>query len=404
MKKRKRKNRNKKRKLNFKSLLVTLVAVAVVLVLASLELYWAEKREKEIFNKPQEVTPLVIEEIDTRHEQPNDSAIDLALEEEYNKQLTASLGNDYEAYKKLAALYLKEKRYEEGVNLVENIKLMNPRRVISIKKDFYKTYGDSLFEDKQFLESIEAYDKAIIYRKRFDKNLPLDEIKGNMFEAYIELSLQEVQSGEYGSAINYLNTALNYKNAAEVYYKLAILYMNIDLKKSLQYFEATKKLDPNIINYNLYMNAVVRLKHQAKSPAEISLYQIKENNLKRYINQIKIEPQEFTVTFKKPKTTKKWYSKNKKVDVDFIVKNNSEFITRQLFFQIDVTVDSNNVLSQEIQVASKIENIPIDGESTAKTISFEVPKKCKSANIKILGTKNHKIPLEEIITQNITFD
>lgn len=404
MKKRKRKNRNKKRNLNFKSLLLTLIAIAVVLVLVFLELYWAEKGEREFLKKSQEVTSLEIEEIDTKNQQQNDSAVNAALEEEYNKQLTASLGKDYETYKKLANLYLREGRYEEGVDLVENIKLMSPRKIISIKKDFYKTYGDILFEDRQFLESIEAYDKAMIYRKRFDKKLPLDEIKDNVFEAYIELSLQEVQSGEYSSAINYLNTALNYKRAAEIYYKLALLYMNIDLKKALQYFEATKKLDPNIINYNLYMNTLVRLKHQAKSPAEISLYQIKENNLKRYVNQIKIEPNEFTVTFKKPKTTKKWYSKNKKVDVDFVVKSNSEFITRQLFFQIEVLTESNIVLSQEIQVASKIENIPIEGDSTIKTISFEVPKKCKSANIKILGTKNHKVPSEEIITQNITFD
>ena len=370
-------------------------------------------------NKPEKFTPeetkkvqlleesikLEKQEIKNITQQPIPQKDDFRkLEKQYKKAITQTQGRLREPIEKLADLYLTHHKYEKAVTTIESVKYLSRRITLQMKCKFYQKYATLLFENKNYKEALTAYEKTIYYKKRLNKKIEIKEIKENLVKTYIALSQEAVNNGDTDNAINYIHNAMIYEKTPELFYNLAILYMNKDLKTSIDYFEIVRRKDPLIVNYELYFKALKSAQEMAleqKDDASAAIYATKYRMVKQFTKNIFLMPNEIKIVQDETQSKKKFFSGKINVNQKFMLKNIGDNNISHLYMNVEV-FDNEVLIYQNYTKIIKDDEPLLEKCSKDIVVEFVVPK-AKTHNVvcKIYLTKNKKVPMKEFISAKL---
>ncbi len=404
------------------TLIAILIAIGVVQLFLFLHIRHGAFVVSHKITLKKEVKTEVIEQlIDEEKNDPQNYIINLNLaeiykqnknyaeaEKEYLKAIKKTNGRNTEIIMKLAVLYIEQEQYDKAVALIEGASALSQKRSIKLKNDFYKIYADKLFEAKKYREAIDAYYKTIYYRSKVQKKPNISDILNNMMDTYIALSREAIDDKNFDAALNYINNALVYKQTPELYYKLAILYMNKDLKKSVEYFEKTRLLNPSLINFKLYEKALFELQEQEFKQGnedQSAIYTVKLRTLQKYVQTTFTYPEEFQIVYDSAKVEVSPFARKKTLDLEFHVQNVTTYPINNLYMNIEI-MDNNKTIFESRYTVSTLKNqlAPMTASPIYK-IRVNIPRGKKHDVVcKVYLTKNTKIPLTLMSTQEIDIE
>lgn len=331
---------------------------------------------------------------------------DLAVEKEYEKIIKKTGGRHLESFQTLAELYIKSGKYDEAIELIDGIKYIPLKKSLIIKKNFYTIYANALFEAKEYEKALDAYNNTIYLRKRLNRRADFSDIRENVINTYIALSHKCVKNNNLEDAINYILTALNYKQTPDLYYDLALLYMNKDAKIAVNYFEKTRRLNPVIVNYDLYLKALKAAKNiaeQKDGEAAAAIYAIRYRMIEQYVKNMFASKDDFAVLYSSIDSKKQLLTGKKTFNLNFKIENKNNYLIRHLFMIVEV-YDNGKMIYKSDYVVTEKEPLAANEITSTFDVKFDVPKN-KQHNLicKIFITKNRQVPMTEISSIKINF-
>lgn len=176
---------------------------------------------------------------------------------------------NYEANFELADMYVKQGNFE----LAEEI--LKPVQMSSRKNDL-KKLGLFYFEWARFITAIdlpEAIRKIKLARVYFKKAGSYGKEKADLELAglYGEIADKLVSVGKTQDALDVLHISLKFSENAVAYYKLALIYKEMDPDKSMEYFEKAFTLDENVAARDVYISLLNKKADSLKSKGKDKL-------------------------------------------------------------------------------------------------------------------------------------
>ena len=329
-----------------------------------------------------------------------------AVEKEYEKIIKKTGGRHPESFQTLSELYIKSGKYDQAVKLIESIKYIPLRKTLILKKNFYTNYANVLFEAKEYEKALEAYNKTIYLRKRLNRKADFSDIRENVTNTYIALSHKCVENNNVDDAINYILTALNYKKTPDLYYDLAMLYMNKDAKIAVEYFEKTRRLNPLIVNYDLYLKALDAAKNiteEKDGEAAAAIYATRSRMIEQYVKNMFTSKKDFAVLYSSINSKTQFLTGKKTFNLNFKIENKNDYLIKHLFMLVEV-YDNEKMIYKSDYVVTEKEPLAANEVTSTFNVKFDVPKS-KQHNLvcKIFITKNRQIPMTEISSTKINF-
>ncbi len=211
----------------------------------------------------------------------------IQAQNEYVKALEKRNGYYSEASFALASVYLINKEYAQAEKIVKRINDSPKYSIIFAKGKFYKEYGNALFNEANYDEAIECYDKALFYLKKISSP-SLKEVEQLKNETYVALADNYATRGKIEEAISLLSYVYEKEKNSVVAYKLGLLNLEKAPELSVEFFEYVQSKEPSIINFDIYKRLLFELKLQYASLGEdikSKLYDAKLSRLKSYINR-----------------------------------------------------------------------------------------------------------------------
>ena len=228
---------------------------------------------------------------------PNNAVINLKLaqlyellgsyqqaEEEYILALEKRNGRYEAASYGLAGVLLLEKKYSQAEAIINEQRATYRYSSVLAKGNFYKSFGDSLFNDGDYFGALNNYNKSIALLKKI-KSSVMEEVQNSRCETFIAIADDFVAKSNPKEAIKYLEQDKKTCKNPLLSYKLGILSMANEPEKAVKLFEKTLKEEPSIVNFKIYkaLLADVKDKYSAKGDNQKSkLYDAKLARLESY--------------------------------------------------------------------------------------------------------------------------
>lgn len=254
-------------------------------------------------------------------------------EEQYKKAISKSPYGVYSSYLGLANLYVKMGRYNQALNIVKRLKNTNHKPLLVAKGDFYMNLGDALWEKSKFEDAVKQYKIAFFYYKKVDSTKKDSAING-ILDCYNKIADVDYRHHSIYHAIESLETALLYKETPIIYYKLAVLYKDIDPMQANSYMEKTYKTDPGIINFDIYEEILLKLinyYYYNGKDVETDLYKQKLKIIKNFQKRYVITEDDVKINIISLKYKENFFKTKKNLKVKFKIENSSKYDFNSLF-------------------------------------------------------------------------
>jgi tetratricopeptide (TPR) repeat protein len=323
-------------------------------------------------------------------ENPNDYRINVKLghlyglifdypqsEKQYRKAITKSPYGVYSPYFGLANLYVKEKKYKKALAIVKRLENKDYKPLLITKGDFYINVGDSYWNDGDYENAVKYYKVAFFFYKKTDSQKKEIAING-IIDCYNKISDKYYKNNKHKEAVESLETAILYKETAIIYYKLALLYREFDLVKACEYMEKTYKIDPALINYDIYEEILIGLANYYYvngKDIEKELYLHKLKAIKNFQKRYVITEKDVRINITKLKYKSNWLSTKYNLDVTFNIANDSKYDFNTLYLIVKLKYDDKEKELFSEKLYSKKNPLKPRKESTEYNIKYSYTDK-----------------------------
>ena len=197
----------------------------------------------------------------------------------------------YTPYLKLIEVYAEQEKFADASALIKSVKDIKNKKLIKFKTRAFIILGDKYYSIGKFLSAAKSYEQAKFYYDKFAKkdNKVEESIIIRVTNAYIETANIMVKSGYNSEAVRFLKKAEKYSpNNFEIKYKLAIIYSDLDPKKSVAYFEPLLEEMPQFIDYGVYGKSLMKAANIADlegNPTQAKYYRYKIHSIDIFVGQ-----------------------------------------------------------------------------------------------------------------------
>lgn len=294
-----------------------------------------------------------------------------SAEQQYKVAIEKSPYGVYSSYLGLANLYLKMGRYDEALKIVKQLRNTDHKPLLVAKGDFYMNIGDLLWQKEDYANAVKQYKFAFFFYKKVDsdkKNLAVTGI----LDCYNKLADIDYETGKIDEAIESLETALLYKETPIVFYKLAILYKDYNPLKANEYMEKTYKLDPGLINFDIYEEILISLmKHYYANGQDIEtdLYKHKLRAVKNFQKRYVITEKDVKINIKKLRLHNNLLHSKQTILCKFDIENASKYDFNTLYLVVKLRYDGKTKDIYTSKLYSKKE--PLKSRKTSQEYTFD---------------------------------
>lgn len=324
---------------------------------------------------------------------------------EYQKAISKVPYDEYKPQYKLALLYIQLNLLDKAQSIMDEIDEQPHKRLVKYKADVYTQLGDKYYNQGDYANAVEHYEKALSYWKVIKNKEGIEYTKNSLASSYVYLADVQLDNMEPDDAIESLKTALSIINAPILKYKLALLLTGTEPETSYNYIVEVFKKAPEIINYEESFNFINTLADNADTEGNIALanlYRYKAKEIKDYfktnilsVDDIRIEDVYGNMIFKN-------FRKRYKINFEFRLKNTSPSNISSLYLTVTFK-DGDKIIDEYAQQIANNKSIlgvgfysPLISINTYKKQTYDdvFPKQI-TAEIYVSKTaKSHKILLE----------
>lgn len=265
-------------------------------------------------------------------------------EEQYKIAIEKSPYGVYSSYFGLANLYLKQKKYKEALTIVKKLKNTDHKPLLVAKGDFYMNLGDLLWKEQDYIESVKHYKVAYFYYKKVDSEKKESAVVG-ILDCYNKIADEDYKNKKINDAIESLETALLYKETPIVYYKLAVLYRDVNPIIANSYMEKTYKMDPGLINFDIYEEILIKLMRYyyiSGQDIKTELYHNKLKAIKNFQKRYFITDKDVKINIQDLKLKNNLLRSKQTLRVKFNIENNSKSDFNTLFLVVSIKYDGDS--------------------------------------------------------------
>lgn len=371
----------------FISLLIALVIAGVATAFSKVIAEHHIKMISRISNTPKddEIIKALIEKFsDLSQKNPGDYLLNVKLgnlyelmldekkaEIQYKIAVNKSPYGVYSSYFALANLYLKQKKYKEALAIVKKLKNTDHKPLLIAKGDFYMNLGDLLWQEKNYDESVRNYKIAYFYYKKVDSEKKDSAVVG-ILDCYNKIADEDFKNKKINDAIESLETALLYKETPIVYYKLAILYRDVNPIIANSYMEKTYQIDPGLINFDIYEEILIKLMryyYMNGQDIKTELYHNKLKAIKNFQKRYVISDKDIKINISKLQVKNNLLRSKQTIRVVFNIENTSKSDFNTLFVTANLKYDNNSKQIYSAKLYSKKD--PLKTKQTSPEYKFK---------------------------------
>ena len=292
-------------------------------------------------------------------------------EAQYKKAINKSPYGVYSSYLGLANLYIKQGKHKEALNIVKQLKNTDHKPLLLAKGDFYMNLGDVLWQKQNYDDAVTQYKIAFFYYKKVDSKKKSIAIT-SILDCYNKIADIYYEQNKIDKAIQSLDTALLYKETPIILYKLALLYKDYDPLAANKYMEKTYKLDPGLINFDIYEEILfnlVKMYYIKGQDIETDLYKHKLKAIKDFQKRYVITEKDVTVDIIKYGLKKNLFKTKNTAYVKFKIDNTSKYDFNKLYLIVKLRHDNGSKTVFEKKLFSK--KNPLKSRTASDTYKIE---------------------------------
>ncbi len=274
-------------------------------------------------------------------------------EKEYKKAIDKAPYMIFEPTFLLADLYTKERKFNEALYLINNIKEYADPSLITSKAVFYSKIADQLYKNKLYEESIRQYLNSLYYEEKttYKKTNVINELP----KAYSALADEYIKAGKIPKAMFILAEGIRVTDSPDLMYRLGVIGQNADPENSLQLFEEVARIDPTIINYDVYKQVLLKLINKPETVADPTLTKFYTQKLKlitRFAENNIIYPNDFQLEVLSKSCHTDPFKIRSVGDFEFAIRNNSSTDVSKLYVQIKIYNNYKQMQTIERRIAT----------------------------------------------------
>ncbi len=310
----------------------------------------------------------------------------------------------YNARYKLATLYIKMNKLKEAQQLMDEITDKPDKKLIKNKGIIYKEIGNKLFEAELYPQAASKYEKAIFYLKRCD-NREMEDTKIRLANCYEAMADIFVEKGIIEEAVYYLEKADELNDKAQINYKLALLYIDNNPRKSFELLEVVRKKAPEMLNYYMYYDLLMEMSESAEAlgdKAEKDLFDMKAKRFKDFVSSNILYKDDIIVIISDINTNYNKANKTFDVDVKFQLRNNSPFNIKNLTAELVFKEKNHKVRTSSKQIFAYENIFPMGEQTSTIRLSTDLNEHNLNKSIDTLDVdfylykkENHKLLVKE---------
>lgn len=275
-------------------------------------------------------------------------------ENEFKKSIYKAPYYAYSPRIRLAELYMLKKDFLGANQQMRLIKDTRNNGLINEKSNFFYELGTALYDEGHYFDSIIAFQKSLFYKKKISTFTRIN--KDAVVKAQIAYADFLVAQGENSDALMYLNKALKENNSAVIMYKLALLYADSDLNKSLEFFEKTFLYDPTVINYDIYekvLSSLLKIAKDENSYIATQLYEKKLESIKKYRKVNIIKQGDISVDVVGSSIKNLFWGLGQESTIIYSVLNNSDEQINDLYLYFQIFHNSDLLFNKMLKITNE---------------------------------------------------
>lgn len=274
----------------------------------------------------------------------------------YQKAILKAPYNQFKPKYRLALLYAKLNLLDSAQSIMDNIQERPDKKLITYKADVYKQIADKYYNNGDYENAVEKYQKSLSYWKILKNEEEIKYAENSLASSYVYLAENDLDVMKPDEAINALKMALTLVDAPILKYKLALLLMNENPELAYQYINEVFHKQPDLINYDRTCQFISKLADESEAQGDIAqadLYRYKIKELKDYfkinilsIDDIAIEDAYGEIILKR-------FTKKYKINLEFRLKNISKSEIDSLFLNVVFRDEKGIIDTYSEQVVDK---------------------------------------------------
>ncbi len=293
-------------------------------------------------------------------------------EKNYQMAITKAPYGVYSPYIGLARLYIKMDKLDNAQITIKKLKNIDHKPLLVAKGNFYMELGDAFWKKGSYFGALKQYKMALFFYKKVDSEKSEIAISA-ILDCYSRLASQHYVTNKVNLAIQDIETALIYKETPVLNYKLALLYQDVDVFKSVEYLEKTYSVDPGLINYDLYEQILIKAIKRAQALnlyTEARLYYQKYKMIKQFRKRYIFTDKDYGIEIVSHKLKTNIFGNKKTIFVKFKIKNKTKENLNTLFVVVEAKYnDKTEVAFNKVLFSKKN---PLKPLASSETLSFEL--------------------------------
>jgi len=284
-------------------------------------------------------------------------------------------GRSYYSLYKYAVFCAKRGLYVLASSMGEEI-LSNSPKNIRYKAEIYEAMGDKMLDNDEALAAVKAFQIAYKYAKNVKDKKYFNKIQDKYALAHIKSADFYIKENMIQDAIASLNNSIKVEETSLALYKLALINIDTNKVKAQKLMEQVFKEKPYIVNpyiYNILLNDLINKAKSTGDNASLNYYSVKYNRFKNIMNTIYLYKNDVLVSNSQIiKNKEKYY-------LVFDFKNNTKEKIEQLYFKIDIFLNSKHYIVQKkaVHLAHTIA-----AYEEFKDFRIELPEKMEFVDVK----------------------
>lgn len=265
-------------------------------------------------------------------------------EKQYKKAINKSPYGVYSPYFGLANLYVKTGKYKKALNIVKQLDNKDHKPLLVAKGDFYIILGDAFWQENKYEDAVAQYKLAFFYYKKVDSRKKDVAVEG-ILDCYNKIADTDFKHNKMDKAIESLETAMLYKETPVLYYKLALLYKDVDPIQSNYYMEKTYAWDPAIINFDIYEDILISLisfYYQSGMDIETELYKQKLKSIRSFKKRYVITDEDLDINITNLKFKSNLLKTKYNLNVKYKIENTSKYDFNTLYIVAKIRYDNKS--------------------------------------------------------------
>lgn len=319
-------------------------------------------------------------------------------EKQYAGAIEKSNSLAFEPIFSLARVYLIKGEQDKANNVVKKLNDSGGYDFKVQKAKYYEFYGDIFLKKEKYEEAIAQYKTALKVYDVYGLMKPPEGLLTSLVRAYHLQADEAVANGDYKRAVYFLHQAVITLDDAVSYYKLGLLYLDLDKQKSLKYFDIAFRKNPSIINYEIYESLIQEMIQLAAKKHDVIAmrnYREKIKLIERFKGVNLLEKSDISVKLRDNKITFVQNKKNSKIKLDIEMQNNKKLPIKSLYMVFKVKNDVAVVSTYETKVVTAPDML-LKGEVHVVGVEVPVPEpffisSAKNPRLEVFASKNPKL-------------